>query len=38
MVIECYQGIREKILKAFQNIITIFKINSIDFKFFCFYM
>ena len=31
---------QEKILKAFQNIAAIFKINSIDLRFFvfCFYM
>ena len=44
--IEYYQEIRniKKIkmnklkLKAFQNIVAIFKINSIDFRFFCFNM
>ena len=30
------QGIRGKILKAFQNIVAIFKINSIDFSLFVF--
>ena len=38
MEIEYYQGIRnvKKILKAFQNIVAIFKINSINFRFFVF--
>ena len=31
-------GTSKKILKGFQNIVAIFKINSIDFRFFCFYM
>ncbi len=39
--IEYYQVIREKqngkkLLKAFQNIFAIFKINSVDFRFFVF--
>ena len=29
---------KKKILKAFQNIVAIFKINPIDFRFFLFYM
>ena len=43
--IECYQEIRniykkqnKTKIRAFQNIVAIFKINSIDFSFFCFYM
>ena len=39
MEIEYYQGIqniKKRILKAFQNIVTIFKINSIDFRVFLF--
>ena len=35
---EYYQVIRENILKAFQNIVAIFKIYFIDFRFFCFYI
>ena len=38
MEIEYYQGIREKILKAFQNIVAIFKIKSIDLWGLCFYI
>ena len=29
---------KKKVIKSFQNIVAIFKINSIDFRFFCFYM
>ena len=29
---------KHKKLKAFQNIVVIFKMNPIDFRFFCFYM
>ena len=38
MEIEYYQGIRniKKKIKAFQNIVAIFKINSNDFIFFLF--
>ena len=36
--IEYYKAIREKMQTVFQNIVVIFKINSIDFRFFCFYM
>ena len=28
-------NIKKENLKAFQNIVTIFKINSIDFRFYC---
>ena len=33
-----YILIRLKTIKAFQNIIIIFKINSINYRLFCFYM
>ena len=39
--IEYYQeiwNIKKKILKAFQNIVAIFKINSIDFRFLFLYV